>query len=75
MTKISNLNTKLIVPNDYQQFWVHFEWFLSLSNFGCKIAIVKAFLKTIYLLFMSKDLFISKIFIYCLYQKIFILIF
>ena len=31
----------LIVPNDYQQFWVHFEWFLSFfSNFGCKIASV-----------------------------------
>ena len=30
MTKIDILNPKLIVPNDYQQFWVHFEWFLSL---------------------------------------------
>ena len=30
MTKIYILNPKLIVPNDYQQFWVHFEWFLSL---------------------------------------------
>ena len=30
MTKIDILNQKLIVPNDYQQFWVHFEWFLSL---------------------------------------------
>ena len=30
MTKISILNPKLIVPNDYQQFWVQFEWFLSL---------------------------------------------
>ena len=30
MTKSSILNTKLIVPNDYQQFWIHFEWFLSL---------------------------------------------
>ena len=43
MTKISILNIKLIVPNNYQQFWVHFEWFLSLFqivNFGCKIAAV-----------------------------------
>ena len=30
MTKIDILNPKLIVPNDYQQFWVYFEWFLSL---------------------------------------------
>ena len=30
LTKSSILNTKLIVPNDYQQFWIHFEWFLSL---------------------------------------------
>ena len=29
MTKIVILDQKLIVPNDYQQFWVHFEWFLS----------------------------------------------
>ena len=30
MTKIVILGQKIIVPNDYQQFWVHFEWFLSL---------------------------------------------
>ena len=30
MTKIIILDQKLIVPNDYQQFWVHFDWFLSL---------------------------------------------
>ena len=30
MTKIVIIEQKLIVPNDYQQFWVHFEWFLSL---------------------------------------------
>ena len=30
MTKIVILDKKLIVPNDYQQFWVHFEWFFSL---------------------------------------------
>ena len=30
MTKIVILNQKLIVPNDYLQFWAHFEWFLSL---------------------------------------------
>ena len=29
MTKIDILNQKLIVTNYYQQFWVHFEWFLS----------------------------------------------
>ena len=23
---------KLIVPDDYQQFWVHFEWFLALFH-------------------------------------------
>ena len=40
MTKIVILDQKLIVPNDYLQFWVHFEWFLSFFlNFGCKIAI------------------------------------
>ena len=32
MTKIVILDQKLIVPNDYQQFWVHFDWFLSLSQ-------------------------------------------
>ena len=25
-------NPKLIVPDDYQQFWVHFEWFLALFH-------------------------------------------
>ena len=41
MTKIDILNPKLIVPDDYQQFWVHFEWFLSpFSNFQCIIATV-----------------------------------
>ena len=30
MTKFVILDQKLIVPNDYQQFWVHFDWFLSL---------------------------------------------
>ena len=30
MTKIYILNPKLNVPNEYKQFWVHFEWFLSL---------------------------------------------
>ena len=32
MTKIDILNPKLIVPDDYQQFWVHFEWFLALFH-------------------------------------------
>ena len=30
MTNIVILDQKLIVPNDILQFWVHFEWFLSL---------------------------------------------
>ena len=30
VTRIVIKDQKLIVPNDYQQFWVHFEWFLSL---------------------------------------------
>ena len=30
MTKIVILDQKLIVPNDYQQFWVYFDWFSSL---------------------------------------------
>ena len=30
MTKIDILDQKLIVPNDYQQFWIHFEGFFSL---------------------------------------------
>ena len=32
MTKIDILNPKLIVPGDYQQFWVYFEWFLALFH-------------------------------------------
>ena len=30
MTIIGILDQKQIVPNDYQQFWVHFDWILSL---------------------------------------------
>ena len=30
MTKILILDQKQIVPNDYQLFWIHFDWFLSL---------------------------------------------
>ena len=30
MTKILILDQKQIVPNDYLQFWIHFDWFLSL---------------------------------------------
>ena len=30
MTKIEILNLKLIVPDDYPQFWVQFEWVLAL---------------------------------------------
>ena len=32
MTKIDVQNPKLIVPDDYQQFWEHFEWFLGLFH-------------------------------------------
>ena len=32
MTKIDILNPKLIVPDDYQQFLVHFEWLLALFH-------------------------------------------
>ena len=32
MSKIDILNPKLIIPDDYQQFWVHFEWFLALFH-------------------------------------------
>ena len=38
--KIVLLDQNLIVPNDYLQFLVHFEWFfITFSNFGCKTAI------------------------------------
>ena len=30
MTKIVILDQKLFVPNDFQLFWDHFEWFLLL---------------------------------------------
>ena len=33
MTKIGIQNPKLIVTNnDYQHFWAHFDWFLSISQ-------------------------------------------
>jgi len=32
MTKIDILNPKLIAPDDYQQFWLHFEWYLALFH-------------------------------------------
>ena len=32
MNKIDILNSKLIVPDDHQQFWVHFVWFLALFH-------------------------------------------
>ena len=38
-TKIVTLDQKIIVPDDYHQFWVHFECFLSLP-LRCKIATV-----------------------------------
>ena len=33
IAKIDILNLKLIVPDDYQQFLAHFEWFLALFIF------------------------------------------
>jgi len=36
MTKIDILNTKLIIPDDYQQFWVYFELFLALFHISDK---------------------------------------
>ena len=39
MTKIGIQNSKLIVTNDYQKFWAHFDWFLSLfQNSDVKIS-------------------------------------
>ena len=32
MTEIDILNLKLIVPDDYPQFCIHFEWFLALFH-------------------------------------------
>ena len=32
MTKIDILISKLIAPDDYQECWVHFEWFLALFH-------------------------------------------
>ena len=34
MTKIEIKNPKLIVTNDYQMFWAHFDWYLSLFQFS-----------------------------------------
>ena len=49
MTKIVILDQNQIVPNDYQQLWVHFDWFLSLKYakivlFGLKPYFYKIFL-------------------------------
>ena len=52
MTKIGILNQKLIVTNDYQQFYKHFEWFfISFSNFVCKMAIAVVQANPIFKLF------------------------
>ena len=41
MTEVIIQDQKLIVPNDYQQFWIDFEcFFITFSNFGCKVATV-----------------------------------
>ena len=45
MTRNVIQDQKLIVPNDYQQFWVHLVFgvvFITFLNFECKIAIVTA---------------------------------
>ena len=42
MIKINILNQKLIVTDDYQQFWVNFEWFLSLFQISCVNGYCKA---------------------------------
>ena len=63
MTRIVILDQKLIVPNDYQQFWIHFDWFLSLFQ----ILDVKHLLSLFKLkvhknrTFWSKILFLKKI--------------
>ena len=46
MTKIVILDQKVIVPNDYLQVWVYFEWFyIIFSNFGCKTVQAKSMQK------------------------------
>ena len=39
MTKILILDQKQIISNDYQQFWVHFNWFLSLFSNSRNISV------------------------------------
>jgi len=41
MTKIGIQNPKLIVTNDYQKFWAHFDWFLSLFQISVKLKVSK----------------------------------
>ena len=55
MTKIDILTLKLIVPDDYQQFWVRFEWFLALFIFLMKNGYWKSMQKWYFL--VSKQIF------------------
>ena len=63
MTKIGIQNSKLIVTNDYQKFWAHFYWFLSLFQ----ISEVKPELSPVELTVSKSSMFGAK----NLFQKIF----
>ena len=56
MTKSDIQNPKQIVTNDYQQFWAHFEWFLSLFQ----ISDVKPELSPVKLKVSKNDIFGAK---------------
>ena len=63
MTKIGIQNPKLIVTNDYQKFWTHFDWFLSLFQ----ISDVKPELSPVKLKVSKNGIFWAK----NIFQKIF----
>ena len=63
MNTIGIQNPKLIVTNDYQQFLVHFEWFLALFQ----ISDVKPELLLVELKVCKNGIFLAK----NLFQKIF----
>ena len=56
MNKIGIQNPKLIVPNDYQQFLAHFEWFLALF----KISDVKPEMSPVELKICKNGIFLAK---------------
>ena len=56
MTKIGIQNSKLIVTNDYQKFWAHFYWFLSLFQ----ISDVKPELSPVELKVSKNGIFLAK---------------